>query len=280
MPSMKTVKRRLLSVTTTQKIMKAMNMVAASKLQKNKARLLSVRPFLSAAEIIKDNIWNSEASSKNIYMQQRKINNTAYIIITSDRGLCGSFNTNLSSAALEHMKSKNEKLIIAGLKGHDYFSGKNKKIVKRFDDVLETAFFEDAEKISEYILSLYSSGEADEVFIAYTKFESALVNNPRIEQILPLAGNNEKTDKAYNMEYIPDINSFASYAIPMYITSFIYTALLESAACEQAARMISMDTAATNASEIINKLQHIYNRGRQTLITQEINELINSINIE
>ena len=281
MPSMKTVKRRLNSVTTTKKIMKAMHMVAASKLQRDKNRLEAARPFYDGAKEIVDYIRGMEDVSDNIFLKQREVKSILYLVITSDRGFCGSYNSNVLNAALSHMENsgKNEKLILVGLKGNDFFRRKGKNIIRRYDDVIDTAFYEDAERVGRRLARLYARGDADEVYVAYTKFESILAHVPRIEKILPMGGGADGAGGASLMKYEPDLSSYLEQAVPVYLSAFVYAAMLESSACEQAARMVSMDAATDNASEIIEKLTLAYNRRRQASITQEISEIVGSSSI-
>jgi len=281
MASIKVIKRRIASVTTTKKIMKAMNMVAASKLQKDKVRLEAARPFVDASRANIDNVRHCENAGDNIYFQQRDVKNIAYLIITSDRGLCGGYNTNLAEEALRHIESsgKKAKIVAVGIKGYDYFIRHGKKVLRRFDDVLETAFYEDAERIGNYLTALYSLGKADEVYMAYTEYKSALSHIPQVVKLLPLGPEAEpKNISLCDMEYEPNVSEYLGHAIPMYISAYIYAALLESSTCEQAARMVSMDAATENATEIINKLTQTYNRRRQSAITQEISEIVGSAN--
>jgi len=277
MSSGKAIRRRLTSVKSTQKITKAMNMVAASRLQKNKTNLITARDFFIQTTKIINRFKNREDISENIFLNPEKINSTAYLVITSDRGLCGGYNTNVMEKALCHMnEGKNEKIIAIGLKGYDYFSKQGKNIMSRYDDMLESDFCEESEHIKSLLLELYTSGEIDEIYIAYTKFESVLTHVPCVKKILPIESDSEDSNQADYMKYEPEVTFFLDYAISMYVSAFIHTALLESFACEQAARMLSMDTAVNNASDILEKLTHSYNRSRQAAITQEISEVISN----
>ena len=278
MPSMKTIKRRMTSVGTTKKIIRAMGMVAASKLQKDRARLLNARLFLEEAKKIAGDLQSCEEAMKNAFFKARSVKNTAYVVITSDRGLCGSYNANLMEKTLAHMDGcKKENVIAIGYKGYDYLKRHGKNILHRYVDVLETAFYEDAERIAGYLLSLYVSDEIDEVYVAYTRFESALTHIPSIDRILPLSP--KPSIQVGGMKYEQDIHSFIDHAVSLYLSAFLYTALNESIACEQAARMVSADSATKNAANIINKLTRVYNRRRQASITQEISEVVNSANM-
>ena len=280
MPSMKSIKRRISSVKTTRKIMKAMNMVAASKLQRNKNRLEKAEPFAQESRRILKIIQECEVKD-NIFFQRREEGNSAYLVITNDRGLCGNYNSNLTEKTLQHIEAgRSEMLIIAGVKGYEYFKRRDKKIIERFDDVAETAFYEDAQRMADFLLSLYSSGAVKEAFLCYTEFESVLSSNALVERILPIELKPAENRNKYNkMKYEPDVDVFLQAAIPRYISSAIYLAFLQSSASEQAARMLSMDTAVNNASDIISNLTSTYNRRRQAAITQEISEIIGNTNV-
>jgi len=253
--------------------------VAASKLQRDRARLEAARPFLREARGM---IFRPHGLPiDNKFFEPRRVNRSAYLVITGDRGLCGGYNANLAQAALEHMEvhGKDAVIVAVGLKGYDYCRQRGKNILRRFDGVLETAFFEDAERIAACLAELFESGEADEVYVAYTKYKSALVHEPQVERLLPLCPGEDTTARSSDMRYDTGLPDFLDHAVPVYLSAFVYAALLESSACEQAARMVSMDTAVNNAEEITDSLTRAYNRRRQTSITQEISELVASANV-
>jgi F-type H+-transporting ATPase subunit gamma len=280
MPSKKAIKRRFTSVTATKKIIKAMNMVAATKLRRDKARLMAHIPFFQNSRQIVDQLVRRGDAAHHAFLQLRAVRHTAYLVITGNRGLCGSYNADLLSAALAHMDGgTGEKIITIGSKGYDFFARRGKLILRRYDDVLETMFYEDAERIAGDVAALYASGEADEVYVAYTRFESVLARTPRVDRLLPIGGGADAPRGADAMIYDPDISVYLDHAIPIYLSAFLQNALLESSACEQSARMISMDAAENNASDIIVKLTRGYKRRRQIEITQEISELMSSLSI-
>ncbi|MCL2024029.1 MAG: ATP synthase F1 subunit gamma [Oscillospiraceae bacterium] len=286
---MKNIKRRLASVASTKKIMKAMNMVAASKLQKDKARLEATCPFFSAALRIIEPL-RSINDSDSPFLTQRKVKNSAYLIIAADRGLCGSYNTNLANAAIEHMEGKNEKILMIGQRGYELFKRKGKNILRKYDDVINTVFFEEAQLIAADLVQMYSKGEADEVYIVYTDFVTAITYVPRISTLLPITEQMENPletkckPEPYvptppsvvtaSMKYEPNLPEYLEQAVPFFLSATVYTALLEASTCEQAARMVSMDTSSTNADEITTTLTRTYNRIRQNAITQEISEVV------
>ena len=281
MASLKSIKRRITGVRSTRQVMKAMNMVSASKLQKAKIRMTAAKRLLSESDRMIDNLKYSETAAEHIYVNQRKVKNTLYVVMAGDRGLCGSYNANIAGKALSHMNGggKNEKIIAVGRQCADYFTRREKNILHRYIGTSETAFYDAAESISELILSLYNSGEADEVYIAYTKFNSVLSHTPQVERLLPLDLDADVKYNDYYMQYESGVDDFLNDAMPMYLKAFIYGVLSESAVCEQAARMVSMDSATQNATEIIDDLVYVFNRKRQSVITQEISEIINGVNM-
>ncbi|MCL1819842.1 MAG: ATP synthase F1 subunit gamma [Oscillospiraceae bacterium] len=278
MPSMKFIKRRITSVKNTQQIMKAMNMVAASKLQKAKKRLDTVRPLsLESMRIIK-NASLCEGASESVFVTKREVKNTAYVVISGDRGLCGSYNANITKEALASMnEGKNEKIISVGVKSWEFFKRRRKNVMQqRYVGLSDTVYYEDAEHICNYLIRQYIAGEIDEAYIAYTHFETTLSHVPLVVKVLPIEGDPEQTFD--NTEFDPDIAAFLEQAVPACLSMFIYGTLAESSVCEQAARMISMDSANHNAEEIIEDLTLMFNRKRQGIITQEINEIVSGAN--
>jgi len=284
MASIKAIKKRLTSVSNTKKIMKAMNLVAASKLQKAKSRLDDIRPMYSDIKVVMEKIREGISEDETIpFAEEREVKNTAYIILTSDRGLCGGFNATISKEALAHVeahKSSKEKIIAVGSKGWDYFRRRGKDVILRCEAASEATAFTDAEVLGNRVADMYTSGEVDEVYIIYTHFESVLAHVPFIEKLLPLkmkAGSDSGLATTF-MTHDPDISTFISHAVPMYLNITIFGAMMESAVCEQACRMTSMDSATRNASDIIDDLTLDYNRKRQGMITQEITEIVSGAN--
>jgi len=283
---MKAIKKRITSVNSTKKIMKAMNLVSASKLQKAKSRLDHIRPMFENMALVMDSIKKSISPDVKIdFAQVRDVQNSAYIILTSDRGLCGSFNTNVSKEALAFIEAnsrdKNESILAVGTKGWDYFRRRGKNITYRCLGSSEATSFADAEQLGHKAANMYRSGEVDEVFIIYTHFESILTHIPYIVKLLPIStepSDETDQDRPIEMTFDPDPKTFFKDAIPMYLNTTIYGAMLESAVCELASRMTSMDSATRNAAEIIDDLTLEYNRKRQGMITQEITEIVTGAN--
>ncbi|MCL2488513.1 MAG: ATP synthase F1 subunit gamma [Oscillospiraceae bacterium] len=284
MPSTKAVKRRIASVTTTKKIMRAMNMVAASKLQKNRARLETARPFFHHFQKVIEDLQTHPGAADSIFFnpaERKQTGSAVYLVITGDRGLCGGYNINLTEKARSHMagSEKDIQIVTVGSKGYDFFRRQSREILRRYSNVMETAIYEDAGMVSRFLTKVYTDGETDEVYVAYTKFGSVLQHIPTVERLLPVGGVPEDGTGAGGMRYESGAADFLGHAVPAYLNAFIYAAMLESSACEQAARMVSMDAAVKNAADIIEKLTRVYNRSRQAAITQEISELVASTDV-
>jgi len=283
MASIKTIKKRIVSVNNMKKIMKAMNLVATSKLQKAKARLEHIRPMSDNLKSVMDSIKAAIGDDEEIaYAEEREVKSIAYIVLTSDRGLCGGFNTNISKEALAFMESnkdKEEKIIAMGSRGWEYFRRRNKNIVHKAPAASDASSFADAELLGMRIAEMYKSGEADEVYIVYMHFETILAHVPHIVRLLPFKSEGSAGGGRHaTMSYDPDAKTFIEHAVPMYLNISIYGAMMESVVCEQASRMTSMDAATRNAAEIIEDLTLDYNRKRQGMITQEITEIVTGAN--
>jgi F-type H+-transporting ATPase subunit gamma len=286
---MKAIKRRISSVKNTQQIMKAMNLVAASKVQKNKVRLEGITPlFKETKEFLSQGVYHQDMM-QNIYYEARDVKSTAYIVLSGERGLCGSYNANILKEATSHMNdnNKNERIITLGSTCRDYFVRRNKNIVKSYVGVLENVTYGVAAEIAELLVDLFTASsledqenQVDEVYIAYTQFENLLSHTPKVVKLLPfdpLVSTSQASTRKESI-YEPDIHTYLKKSVPVYLTMFLYGAMIESAVCEQASRMTSMDAAARNAGEIVEDLTLQFNRQRQGAITQEISEIVGGAN--
>ncbi len=291
MASTRSIKRRIKSVGSTKQITKAMNLVAASKLQRAKSKMEDTRPFFNETRRVIASIVNNSKGITHPYLEERPVRNTAVIVVTGDRGLCGGYNTNVSREALKLINTKaSASMIVIGNKAKDYFKRRNKNIVRSYQGISEKPFYEDACEIGQLVLSLFTKGEVDEVYLAYTEFKSAISYFPKVVKILPVdtgefkETENKTTDQnnvasgSTLMSYEPSEEAVLDVVIPKYLNTVIFGALVESAACEQGARMTSMDSATENAEEMIEKLTIKFNRVRQSVITQEINEIVSGAN--
>ncbi len=284
MASMRDIKRRIKSVKSTQQITKAMNLVAASKLQKAKLRQQQTNPYFTETQRVIASVVKNSKGITHPYLTKREGKKVAIIILTSDRGLCGGYNSNISKAAHSFIKSRGDvSTITVGTKSRDYFKRRNVNTLKSFTAISENPHYEDAAKIGQIVLDLYTKGEIDEVHLAYTEFESTISHIPKITRILPVdtskfeVEEEEKTSHSL-MRYEPGEEEVLDFLIPQYVNTVIYGALVEAATCEQAARMVSMDSATDNADGMISSLNLVYNRARQGAITQEITEIVSGAN--
>ena len=283
MPTMKIIRRRIASVNSTKQIMKAMNLAASSKVQKARVQLDLIRPMFDDVEMIIDSIRTCESTEENIFVQKRKVKRVAYLVIMADRGLCGAYNINVGKAALAHMNEHadgKETIIAIGSRSWDFFRRRGKNITHKYQGVTESVTPDFAQEIGQKLLNMYKSGEADELYIVYTSFISILSYMPKVIKVLPLSAETRKLEgESFDvMSYDPDVNTFLDHTVPLYINTLIYSTMMESNVCEQAARMTSMDAAARNADEIIEDLTLDYNRRRQGAITQEISEIVSGAN--
>ncbi len=286
MPSMRHIKQRIRSVKSTQQITNAMKLVAASKLQKAKQSLEATRPFFGELQrVIGEIVGSSSGLNHPLLTKRSEVKNTLVIVITSDRGLCGGYNANICKEALSVVnKANGASLYIVGNKGRDYFVRRKKNIFKVVNGLSENPFYEDAAAIGRAALDMFVKGEVDEVYLAYTEFKSTITHDPKVARILPLdasdfeGAKHESGEGKAVMGYEPDEDVVLTSVIPWYIESRIFSALVESTACEQGARMTSMDSATENAEEMISTLTLVYNRARQGAITQEITEIVAGAN--
>jgi F-type H+-transporting ATPase subunit gamma len=278
--SMKDIKQRIANVSSTKQIIKAMDIVASTKLQRARAQLEGVRPIYRELKRIVEELDSIEKAKKHIFYKERQVKSSLYIILTSDQGFSGAYNANIIAKVLEHMnEGKKEKILAVGSKGYEYFKKKGKNIIRKIFDVADAQMYYGTESIAKWLTGLYLSGEVDEVFIAYTHFENVLNYVPYIEKLLPIVTEAIDTSDESHRKYEPDIDTFIDNIIPLYMHMNLFRAFSESHTSEQAARMVTMDAAGKNAEEMIEKLTRMYNRKRQAAITQELSEIVGSTNI-
>lgn len=280
MASMRDIKRRIKSVNSTQQITKAMNLVASSKLTRAKNRLMDTRPFFQETRKVIAGVVNGSKGISHPFLEQREVKKKAIILITGDRGLCGGYNANVSKAAMSHAEDVNNvSAITVGSKGREFFKRRGIKIIESFTGISEKPGYSDALKIGQLALDLFTKGEADEIYLAYTEFITTLYSEPKVIKVLPVDVNEFTNDDGDSSGqsltiYEPDEEAVLEYVIPKYVNTVIFGAMVESAVCELGARMTAMDSATENASEMIDSLNLLYNRARQGQITQEITEIV------
>ena len=286
MANLKEVRTRISSVKSTQQITKAMKMVAASKLRKAQDAILQMRPYVQKLYGILDNVTKSlEGDYQSDYSIHRDVNKVLVIVITSDRGLCGAFNSNAikSSLALinekysKHEKQNNLWIMPIGKKAFDFFSKRNYQILDEYAEIFSQLSFEHVKAAAEYAMEGFLSGDFDEVQIVYNEFKNVATQILRQEQFLPIQNiEKEEDEEERSLEYIfePSVDFILTEMIPRMLKVQLYKAILESNAAEHGARMTAMDQATDNAGELLKDLRLIYNRSRQAAITTEILEIV------
>ena len=287
MPSLDDLKKRIYSVKSTQKITKAMKMVAAAKLRKAQENAEKGRPFSEKMNNIILNLSNTISDKENsskFLVGTGKDDVHLCVIITADRGLCGGFNTNICRKARNYFEKilkegKTLKIITVGSKGHDQLKriyGKyiiDKKNFKGFKKIT----YKEAEEVGSKIIKLFRENQFDVCHIFYNKFKNVITQIPQEQQIIPVEKlkNNENEKKIENFyEFEPEENEILDDLLPRNISTQIFKAFLENAASEQGSRMTAMDNATRNAGELVEKLTITYNRSRQAAITKELIEII------
>ncbi len=275
MSSTRSIKQRIDNVSSVEQLIRAMDMVASTKLIKARSQLEGVRPIYNQLKFIVEKIGRQEEAKNHVYYKEREVKSSLYIILTSDKGLSGGFNANISHKALEHMEGKNEKLLIVGFKGNDFFHKHGKTISKSVIDVSDTQVYYGSESLSRWSTDKFLSGEVDEVFVCYTDFINVLNYEPIIERMLPVCPWNGESEDS-EIKYEPDIGVFIDEMVPLYLHMNLFRAFSEAHTSENAARMVSMDAAGKNAEEVIEDLTRQYNRIRQAAITSEITEIVGS----
>ena len=277
--SIQDIKRRIKSVTSTERITNSMKLVSAGKLRKAKAIFEKTNENSHFITNTIGELFNSGREVPQKYLEgNREIKTTAYVIVTSGKGLCGGFNSNIiKEAQREINKDWEPPVIIAiGGKGKEYFEKRGYKVHSSYLAPPESISFLEAKELSRPILEMYESGEVDEVILIYTSFISTMEQEVKNETLLPFKVEKDPefiTDTKY-VEYEPSVEEVFNYLVPKYVEMKIYSAVVESATCEHAARRMAMENATDNAREMLDELNLNYNRARQSAITDEIIEIV------
>ena len=276
----KEIRTKINSVKNTQKITKAMEMVAASKLRKTQDRMAASRPYADKIRTVIGHISEANPDYHHPFLEQRAIKRVGYIAITTDRGLCGSLNVNLFRNLLVDIRSWQEKdvevdLCVIGAKGIAFLRRLNVNIVAA------TSHIGDAPKVQDLIgtvtamTDLYEKGGIDRLFLVHNIFENTMTQTPDIRTLLPVeAMDTEELQDHWDYIYEPDSAELLDNILDRYIESQVYRAAVENVACEMASKMVAMKAATDNAGKFIDQLQLVYNKARQAAITQEISEIV------
>lgn len=289
MPALRDIKRRIRSVQSTQKITKAMEMVAAAKLNRTQAKLLRMRPYARELQKLFARLSPSLKEIEHPLLAEREIKNRALLVITGDRGLCGGYNNNLNTLAEKEFKNAphQTQLIVLGRKARDYFRHREIPLLRSYLDIGDEPSFAQAKALADEIAALYQEEIFDRLDLIYTHFVSGLVQQVRLQQFLPFTlsaaeaeeaeENKEGKDKeGEEREYIyePSQAEILKEIIPRYLNITFFEMLLEAKTSEHSARMRAMTSASDNADDLIRTLTLKYNRARQEAITNEVTEVV------
>ncbi len=287
MPSLKEVRIRIASVKSTQQITSAMKMVAASKLRRAQNAILKMRPYAAKLKEILQNLSASiESSGDNPYTQQRKPVKVLIIVLTSNRGLCGAFNSNIIKAALQCIAEKyqqsfdsgNLSVMTIGRKGSEFFAKRNFNLVSTHDSLYDALTWDNASAIAEGLMKSFADGQYDRIEVVYNQFRNAALQKITVEQFLPIEPPKADTSapQQNQVDYIfePSKEEIVNELIPKSLKIQFYKALLDSYASEHGARMTAMHQATDNARDLLRDLNLAYNKARQASITKEILEIV------
>ena len=274
--STKEIKNRIRSMESTKQITKAMEMVAASKLRRAQAQVANSRPYFEILRDTIDNIVDHNLELASPYLKERTGKKVAYVVIAGDRGLAGGYNSNILKLVMAEIKDKEATVLPIGKKAVDYFKSKNIPLLT--DSYAEAASVSigDCFSISKQLSKAFKKGEFDEIHVAYTNFVSVLSQTPDSIKLLPLVRdkNAEKPASIAVTMYEPGCEEVFEAIVPEYLGGIVYGALCESRAAEQTARRTAMDSATSNAEEMIADLSLKFNRARQAAITNEIIDIV------
>jgi len=268
------IRRRIRSVRNMQQITKAMKMVSAAKLRKAQQKLNAARPYAHQLQGVLGRLAQVQMDEVHPLLKKRPVQKVVYVVITSDRGLCGGYNSNLirKTVGLIAETPQEVKLVTVGRKGRDYFRRGKIEFLAEFVALGDDPSYNQAKEIAQKVVRLYEQGEADEVYLMYTEFVSAINARPTQVKLLPIEKPEGKQSKQYIFEPSPE--EILASLLPKYVETQIFRSILEGKASEQGARMTAMSSATDNAKDMIDRLSLIMNRARQAAITKEISEIV------
>ncbi|PTU74515.1 F0F1 ATP synthase subunit gamma [Pseudomonas mangrovi] len=283
MAGAKEIRSKIASIKSTQKITSAMEKVAVSKMRRAQQRMTASRPYAERIRQVIGHLSNANPEYRHAFMVERPVKRVGYIVVSSDRGLCGGLNTNLFKTLIKDMKQFHDQkveaeLCVIGSKGASFFRSTGGNVVAAISGLGESPSINDLIGSVKVMLDAFNSGRIDRLYVVSNKFINTMTQKPTLDQLLPLtsAVGQEAGVKKGLWDYIyePDAQQLLDDLLVRFIESQVYQAVVENSAAEQAARMIAMKSATDNAGELIKELQLVYNKARQAAITQEISEIV------
>ncbi|WP_162045251.1 F0F1 ATP synthase subunit gamma [Vibrio taketomensis] len=282
MAGAKEIRNKIGSVKSTQKITKAMEMVAASKMRRSQDAMEASRPYAETMRKVIGHVANANLEYRHPYLEEREAKRVGYIIVSTDRGLCGGLNINAFKKALLDMQAWKEKgaeieLAVVGSKATSFFKNSGAKVAAQVSGLGDSPSLEDLIGSVSVMLKKYDEGELDRLYVVFNKFVNTMIQQPTIDQLLPLPkSDSEEMQREHSWDYIyePEPKPLLDTLLVRYVESQVYQGVVENLACEQAARMIAMKAATDNATNLIEDLELVYNKARQAAITQELSEIV------
>ena len=276
------IKTQIKSLQNTRKITSAMEMVAASKMRKAQERMHTARPYAEKVRTVVGHLHFAHPEYKHAFLASREeVKRVGYIVISTDRGLCGGLNTNLLKMAVSDMRDWHEKgaevdVCTIGSKGQGFLKRFGLNIISSVSHLGDHPDINQLIGVVKVMLDAFASGELDRLYIVYNEFVNTMTQTPTSLQLLPLVGTEQEEDLAHHWDYIyePEAKQVIDALMPRFIESQVYQGVVENNACEQSARMVAMKSASDNAGDMIDDLNLKYNKARQAAITQEISEIV------
>ena len=280
MANKKEIRTKIGSVKNTQKITKAMEMVAASKMRRTQETMKKALPYADKIRGVIGHIFKANPDYKHPFLVKREAKSAGYIVVSSDKGLCGGLNVNMFRPFIAHLKQQQNNniktnLCLVGAKGVQFFRSVDVNVVAATTNLGEEPLVEDLVGAIKIMLDEYTEGKIDQLFIVHNSFVNTMSQKPEIKTLLPIDPS-DKDDLQEHWDYIyePDSRDLLDYILMRYIESQVYRAVVENVACEMAAKMVAMKSATDNAGKLIDELELDYNKARQAAITQEISEIV------
>lgn len=285
MASLKEIRAKVASIKSTQKITRAMQMVAASKMRPAQERMQLGRPYADSMRRVVSHLVKASPDYKHPYLVPRAVNRVGYIVVSSDRGLAGGLNINLFKKLMQHVKQQKSQSVetrfaVIGQKGVSFFKTFGGTVIAAEAHYGDNPSFEQLSVPVQVMLDAYNRGEIDEIYMVYNEFVNAMTQNPSVQRLLPIAAESlvDETmeNREYSWDYIyePTTKELLDGLMGRYVESIVYQGVVENIASEQSARMVAMKAATDNAGNLINELQLVYNKLRQAAITREISEIV------
>ena len=281
MAGAKEIRTQIKSIGSTRKITKAMEMVAASKMRRAQERMKKARPYAMKMRNVVAHASSAHSEYKHPYLLDREeVKAIGYIIVSSDRGLCGGLNSNLFRKVVSEMSDWNDQGVkinvsVIGKKASGFFKRFGANVVSEVIDLGDAPQLEELVGAVKVMMDDYNAGNIDRLFVVYNNFVNTMTQKPTTEQLIPIvASSEEQTKHHWDYIYEPEAKDIIDVLMTRYIESLVYQAAADNSACEQAARMVAMKSATDNAGKLIDELQLVYNKARQAAITQELSEIV------